>query len=67
MLSRRQFLTTSAAAALLAASGASAFAAAEQAEWAQNYDGANRVRVPRSTTPILSPLAVTATEEAAER
>ena len=66
MLSRRQFLTTSAA-ALLAASGASAFAAAEQAEWAQNYDAANRVRVPRSTTPILSPLAVSATEEAAAR
>jgi murein L,D-transpeptidase YcbB/YkuD len=66
MLSRRQFMTTSAAVALVAASGLSAFAA-EQAEWAQNYDGANRVRVPRSTTPILSPLAVSATEEAAAR
>jgi murein L,D-transpeptidase YcbB/YkuD len=66
MLSRRHFLSTSAAVTLVAASGLSTFAA-EQAEWAQNYDGANRVRVPRSTTPILSPQAVAATEEAAER
>jgi murein L,D-transpeptidase YcbB/YkuD len=66
MLSRRQFLSTSASVALVAASGISAVAA-EQAEWAQNYDGANRVRVPRSTTPILSPQAVAATEEAVER
>ena len=67
MLSRRNLLTSAAAAALVAASGLDAFAAGEQAEWAQNYDGANRVRVPRSTTPILSPQAVSATEEAVER
>ncbi len=65
MLSRRHFLSTSAAAALIAAGGAPALA--QQAEWAQNYDGANRARVPRSTTPILSPQAVSGTEAAAER
>ena len=64
MLSRRSLLYTSAAAAATAAAGVSgARAAAEQAEWAQNYDGAARVRVPRSTTPILSPQALSATEE----
>ncbi|NNM73292.1 L,D-transpeptidase family protein [Enterovirga aerilata] len=66
MPSRRQFLSASAAVALAAAGGLPA-AAAEQAEWAQNYDAVARIRVPRSTTPILSPQAVAATEEAAER
>jgi murein L,D-transpeptidase YcbB/YkuD len=65
MLSRRHFLSTSAALGLTAASGFRA--QAQQAEWAQNYDGASRVRVPRSTTPILSPQAVAATEESVER
>jgi murein L,D-transpeptidase YcbB/YkuD len=65
MLSRRHFLSTSAALGLTAASGFRALA--QQAEWAQNYDGASRVRVPRSTTPILSPQAVAATEESVER
>ena len=67
MLSRRQILTSSAAFALTAASGAPVLAAGEQAEWAQNYDGASRVRVPRSTTPILSPQAVGTTEQVVER
>ncbi|MDB5511840.1 MAG: murein L,D-transpeptidase [Enterovirga sp.] len=66
MPTRRSLLTTSAAIALSAASGMQAFAL-EQAEWAQNYDGAARVRVPRSTTPILSPQALAATEEVVER
>ena len=53
---------------VLAASAASVAAAqtapvADQAEWAQNYDGASRVRVPRSKTPILSAAALSATEE----
>lgn len=67
-LSRRSLLSTSAAALAASTAGARAQApAGDQAEWAQNYDGAARVRVPRSTTPILSPLAVSATEEMVER
>jgi murein L,D-transpeptidase YcbB/YkuD len=42
-------------------------AAADQAEWRQNYDAASRIRVPRSSTPILSPQALSATEEMVER
>jgi murein L,D-transpeptidase YcbB/YkuD len=38
-----------------------------QAEWRQNYDAASRIRVPRSTTPILSAQALAATEEMIER
>ena len=61
----------SSAAALLAASatagGAVAQTRGEQAEWAQNYDGASRIRIPRSLTPILSAGALAATEQAAER
>jgi murein L,D-transpeptidase YcbB/YkuD len=38
-----------------------------QAEWRQNYDSASRVRVQRSSTPILSPHAAAATEEAIDR
>ncbi|WP_375461360.1 peptidoglycan-binding protein, partial [uncultured Enterovirga sp.] len=66
ILSRRAFLSTSAAAAV----SATAFgpgAQADQAEWAQNYDGAARVRVPRSNTPILSREALASTEEMVER
>jgi murein L,D-transpeptidase YcbB/YkuD len=61
--SRRAFL--SAAAATAALSSRSAFA--QQAEWAQNYDGAARVRVPRSSTPVLSPQALQGTEQAVAR
>jgi L,D-transpeptidase YcbB len=39
----------------------------EQAEWLQNYDAASRLRVQRSTTPILSPQALAATEESIAR
>ena len=67
MLSRRIFLTTSAAALVAGTFPARAQSAGEQAEWAQNYDGAARIRVPRSTTPILSPQALAATEEMVER
>jgi L,D-transpeptidase YcbB len=38
-----------------------------QAEWQQNYDAASRIRVPRSSTPILSGQALAATEEMIER
>ena len=65
ILSRRAFLSSTAAVAVALKGG---FAVAqEQAEWAQNYDGAARVRVPRSATPILSPQALSATEQTVER
>jgi murein L,D-transpeptidase YcbB/YkuD len=38
-----------------------------QAEWSQNYDSASRLRVRRSSTPILSAQAAAATEEAIGR
>ncbi|MDB5590359.1 L,D-transpeptidase family protein [Enterovirga sp.] len=62
-LSRRAFLLSAAA----AAAASPALAQADQAEWAQNYDGAARVRVPRSNTPILSREALATTEEMVER
>jgi len=34
-----------------------------QAEWLQNYDAGARVRIPRSTTPVLSAQALAATEQ----
>jgi murein L,D-transpeptidase YcbB/YkuD len=37
-----------------------------QAEWSQSYDAASRIRVKRSSTPILSGQAAAATEEAIE-
>ena len=66
MLSRRALLSST---VMMAAAGMTglAQAQADQAEWAQNYDGAARVRVPRSSTPILSPSALQATEEMVER
>jgi L,D-transpeptidase YcbB len=38
-----------------------------QAEWQQSYDSASRTRVARSTTPMLSPQSMAATEEALAR
>src|SRR5829696_3081264 len=38
-----------------------------QAEWRQNYDAVSRVRVSRSSTPILSAQALAATEEMIDR
>ena len=38
-----------------------------QAEWRQNYDAGSRMRVPRSSTPILSAQALAATEEMIDR
>ncbi len=56
----------------LAVSTASTSAIAQQsafgqAEWQQNYDSAQRVRVTRANTPTLSPDAVAATEQAIAR
>src|SRR3954463_8381943 len=71
MLSRATLLSAPAAFALLAshavATAQQGGAVTDQAEWAQNYDGGLRARVPRSTTPILSPEALAATEQATER
>ncbi len=39
----------------------------EQSEWQQNYDSANRMRVTRSSTPILSPQTSAATQEVIQR
>jgi hypothetical protein len=61
---RRDFLTGSLALALGGGASAKALAAGEQAEWQQNYESAARVRVTRSSTPILSPQSLAATEEA---
>ena len=69
MLVRASLFSSSLALALAAASAAAAQepAVGEQAEWRQNYDAVSRIRVARSTTPILSPQALAATEEAIER
>jgi L,D-transpeptidase YcbB len=70
MQSRRSFLTGTVAIALTPASAlalAQQFAAGQQAEWRQNYEAASRMRIPRSTTPILSAPALEATEQTIER
>ncbi|MFL5212378.1 MAG: murein L,D-transpeptidase [Microvirga sp.] len=66
----RASLVTGTVALSLAAPMASAQDLAQaggQAEWQQNYDAASRIRVPRSSTPILSGQALAATEEMIER
>lgn len=65
MFARVSLLSGALVLALTASVGASAqrLAAADQAEWQQNYEAAARERVPRSVTPILSPQALAATEE----
>jgi murein L,D-transpeptidase YcbB/YkuD len=68
MLSRRLLLTGSLALVFTpAAALAQQFAASEQAEWQQNYDAVSRIRVKRSTAPILSSQTLAATEEMIER
>jgi murein L,D-transpeptidase YcbB/YkuD len=66
IFSQHAVSTRCALAALLACAGApAAWAAANeggQAEWAQRYDADARLTVSRSTTPILSPQTVAATE-----
>ncbi len=47
-----------------AAATAAAPAFAQQAEWRQNYDAGSRNAVVRSSTPMLSPESLAATEEA---
>ncbi|WP_082613685.1 L,D-transpeptidase family protein [Bosea sp. Root483D1] len=49
-----------------AATAASLPAFAQQAEWRQSYDAGSRNAVLRSSTPMLSPAALAATEQAVE-
>jgi len=63
MLSRRFFLTGSLAFTVTPVTGV----LAQQAEWQQNFEGASRSRVVRSTTPILSAQTLAATEQTIER
>ncbi|PSC02757.1 murein L,D-transpeptidase [Alsobacter soli] len=69
-ISRRDFALTGLATLMAASSGAfsTAFAqsAFDQAEWKQNYDAATSLKVVRSSTPVLSPLTLQATEQAIE-
>ncbi|HEV2558451.1 MAG TPA: L,D-transpeptidase family protein [Microvirga sp.] len=59
MLSRRTLLTGSLALVFTPATGV----IAQQAEWSQNYEAVSRTRVQRSTTPVLSPQTLAATEQ----
>ncbi|HEX2135103.1 MAG TPA: L,D-transpeptidase family protein, partial [Microvirga sp.] len=63
MLSRRSLLTGSLALVFTPATAV----LAQQAEWHQNFEGASRSRVTRSTTPILSPQTLAATEQMIDR
>jgi murein L,D-transpeptidase YcbB/YkuD len=67
MLSRRFFLSGTAALALAPATSFAQQQLAEQTEWQQNYEAASRLRVQRSTTPVLSPQALATTEDMIER
>lgn len=69
-LSRRTFAgfaALSGFAATLGALSSTALAASGQAEWAQNYDSDQKLTVPRSSTPLLSPQSLAATEAAIQR
>jgi len=65
---RRSFMTGAAFAAIaVALQPLSAYAAnseTDQAEWRQSYEPSARISVARETTPVLSPLTVSATEAA---
>ncbi|WP_406853667.1 L,D-transpeptidase family protein [Alsobacter sp. KACC 23698] len=68
-MSRREFALSGLATLAVASTGgfSSAFAqSAGQAEWRQNYDAATSLKVVRSTTPVLSPLTLQATEQTIE-
>jgi murein L,D-transpeptidase YcbB/YkuD len=68
MIDRRSLLTGSLALVFTpAAALAQQVLASNQSEWQQNYESASRLRVQRSTTPILSPQALAATEEMIDR
>jgi L,D-transpeptidase YcbB len=67
MFSRRFLLTGSLALVFTPATAVLAQQGATQAEWQQNYEAVSRVRVQRSTTPILSAQTLAATEEVIAR
>jgi murein L,D-transpeptidase YcbB/YkuD len=67
MLSRRVLLTGSLALIFTPATAALAQQFAQsQAEWSQNYEAVSRTRVQRTSTPMLSPDALAATEQMIE-
>jgi murein L,D-transpeptidase YcbB/YkuD len=67
MLSRRALLTGSLALIFTPATAALAQQFAQsQAEWSQNYEAVSRTRVQRTSTPMLSPDALAATEQMIE-
>src|SRR5215217_9329982 len=67
MFSRRTLLTGSLALIFTPATGALAQQSApSQAEWSQNYEAVSRTRVQRTSTPMLSPDALAATEQMIE-
>lgn len=57
------FASLLAAAAVPSLASAASRAGQDQAEWAQNYDAATSLKVARSTTPVLSPQTLQATEQ----
>lgn len=63
MLSRRTLLTGS----LALVATPTAVWAQNQAEWSQNYEAVSRIRVKRTTTPMLSAETVAATEQMIEQ
>jgi murein L,D-transpeptidase YcbB/YkuD len=67
MFSRRSLLTGSLALVFTPATAAFAQQVAQQAEWSQNYEAVSRIRVQRSTTPILSSQTLAATEQVIEQ
>jgi murein L,D-transpeptidase YcbB/YkuD len=66
-ITRREFTIPAFASLLAVATGATSARAAspsgDQAEWRQNYDAATSQKVARSTTPVLSPATLQATEQ----
>ncbi len=63
MLSRRTLLTGSLAVIFTPAAALAQQFAQSQAEWSQNYEAVSRTRVQRTSTPMLSPEALAATEQ----
>ncbi len=63
MVSRRSLLTGSLALVFTPAAALAQQFAANQAEWSQNYEAVSRSRVQRTSTPMLSPDALAATEQ----
>lgn len=63
MVSRRSLLTGSLALVFTPAAALAQQFAASQAEWSQNYEAVSRSRVQRTSTPMLSPEALAATEQ----